>query len=533
MMNIAEKRCAEKYFEFTLVRKDVDMDTKRKIFMLLSDIYLLDSAAAESLFAKCEHKDMVKISDVEKLRRQKRLNQFFAETGKKAHMSSELNELLDIKGNAIYALQEEGITKEGKDGTSDTNLMHKLMQAADLGMVDAMFMAAIANIEGIAAPQNLDVGRRYLRRLSHWIDVNGMMLCLYYDKKTTAELMSKLYTLTRGLSEADLYNTAKERYCIYKDIENKSILFLKKAIAADDKAKPSIYSSSLAHVTFSEILSDVDKQKILFAPDSELFNAATSMPLDLPKRASAPAVGEIETHLGRKTEQKKVCKIITSEAIIGANKVCFTCGDTYVLRDYMQAIKAADSEDNVQIVKLSEISENGLSLSPMNVFLRAVDEKKTNLFLVEIDNSCPSLNMEYMQDILDDTKRAHFSLSPLRLELDLSSLIFILFCHDSVKSKLRNRVFDVALSDISKTERAEFISEMVKTEEGKWGVNFESGAVDALETMDLDKAHRIIRYVAQASFFEDKQTISDKAINECYMKALGSNASFGFGERSK
>ncbi len=523
-MTILQQRCVEKYFEFTLLSREFDSDKKRSLFKLLSETYMLDGT---ELFSMCEDKTVAAVTDEEKFKRLKRLDQFFKEERAGERMPKDVMEIVDAKGRALYALRDAGVLEEGMEST-DRDRVGKLMRAADDGRITAMFMAAVLNMEGYLAPQNVDMGRKFLDRLSRWPNADGLLLSLRYGAHNVKEDMSKLYTATYGLSEAFIYAAAKKRYGVSADVPDANMQILKKAIGKGDLARQDTYRSQLARIAFSEVLADKDKHKALFSSDGEFVKAVSSLPLKLSAKATAPALGDIVTPLGRKAEQAKVRKVASSIAVTAADKVCFRCDDMYVLRAYMQAIEDAASGCNVKCFKLEDIAAKLAEPSEMNVLLRAVDECKPNLFLIEIAPTLGRAEVEALKDVLDDSKRAHFSVAPCNVELDLSGVTFVLFCHGSAVKYLQSGIFAVRLAEVSEAERQKVLGDAISSEEAKWGVSFDDGAAQRLGMIDIIDALRVVSLAAQQAYFEDARSITGEAVSDCCTAMFGTK-SFGFG----
>ena len=525
-MTIAEKNCLQRYFEFTIINRELDEADKKRMFELLASVYMLNAEAAEKLFAKCERGAIADIANEEQFKQYKRLIQFFNECGQDSPMSQDDRELLDIKGQAIYALNEAGVINGNRD-VADYERVANLMRAADNGKIRAMFLVAAMKTEGIVVQKDEEYGRKLLTDLSRWSNADGLLLCLHYDCENREELGAKLRGVTDGLPEAELYEAAKKAYDL-TFAANKDAQILKEAIAKAGKASVNTFRLQAARIAFSEILTASDKQRFLSSTDADMQKTISSLPLQLPKKATPLWFAELKTPLSRQAEQKKVHKIISSDAVLSASKVCFFRNDHFVLEAYMRAIKEA-AEGNVQIVKLSDVSPKCLEFSFANVFLRSTNENMPNLFLVEIDSACSSENIALLTDMIDDAKRAHFSISSGAVELDLSALEFVLFCHESQKSRLTKRVFGISLADVDKTEGRELLAHMIEEEETKWQMRFDPDVVEKLDGMDLASAQRIISYAAQNAYFEDRQIVTGGEIEDGCASIVGGTVSFGFG----
>lgn len=528
-MKLNEERLMQMYFEAQVAfAGQVSPADEARVFGALSNAYGVAPDEGARLFALAQAPALCGIDSNSRFKQQKRIQQFAKEYGACEVLSEEQSELLDIKGKALKALTDANIISDGEPLKSDS--ASRIMQSARAGSVCGMLVSAIMLLEGCLVDKNASLGKRALGKLSLWTSEDAQLLGLYYDPENASRYLARLSSLTKGLPSAELYEAAAKGAT--EEREDKGMTILRKTVEKGF-AKEDRYQSSYARVAHSEVLSALDKSRVLLSGDERYVKSVGALPLKLTKKQVKLSVSDVKTRFERVEEQKMVGRVLSSGLVFGG--VCFMSDSQMLLKEYISSIEAS-ADAKVQSYNLDRIDEQELVGDVSNIFLRGISENEKNCILLFVPRNCPAIKVQAALDFLDGLKRAHFKVKSLNVELDLSSLAVVLFADPNIKNMLGGRAAAVSLSLVGAEEKKrllnEYALEFAKRYDISGGLKLEQGARNMLLSLDMEEAVGALEQAARRAIIDGTQEISEECISKCRDEACGYGSSFGFGRKN-
>ena len=529
-MIISEERCLQRYFEAEVVFSNhISSEERRKLFGAYADVYGVDVARADELFALAEDPALKSINSDATFKQQQRIQQFAEQYGYGDVLADNVHEMLGIKGKAISAVTEAKI-KTGESQTS-SDIASQVARASRAGNTTAMLLSMVMSLEGVLLKKDVALGKRILSKLALWTNVDAQLFGLKYDSEHASEYAARLAALTTGLPEAELLDVAKTRlYPLPK--EDAGMKLLRKAVEKGF-AQAENYNSAFSRISHSEILSSGDKQRVLLSGDEAFIRAVSTLPLKLPKKPVKLALSEVKTRFARVNEQNMVARVLSSPTM--RNNICFECEDVMLLKEYIKGVENSVGEGNVQFIELDKLDGSELVGDLNNIFLRAINEDEVNVFLIAASEECPSEYLEAVLNFTDSFKRAHFKVKKLGVELNLSAVCVALFVDSAVRGPLQGHVTFVTFGGVTEDEKQAILDGEIKTllSSGEFGdgLTLDEDARKRLVAMELEDSTVVLRQAARHAFIDGSSVITRENILKSFEELGPNSGHLGFGRR--
>ncbi len=212
-VDILTEKFLRQYFRMNAILEDLMTDAQRQCaFKKLGEVYTVDKKEADELYEVCEN--LRDVSTAQQCAQTQRIVQYLTENNLPMPLQQKELELLLVKSAAISDCVGAGIVAESSQLELRSDRLNNLMVQAGQGVVLAMNMVFFLMSEEIVLKHNKQKEEALLSRLNEWIDIDGYIFALYFDRKNKETYLSRLYTLVKNryIGDEDVYTALKRHY---------------------------------------------------------------------------------------------------------------------------------------------------------------------------------------------------------------------------------------------------------------------------------------------------------------------------------
>lgn len=498
-----EERFLTSHFEHELLIGCFISDNEMAdLFNALADIYLIDEKKREELRALCNEGQVRNIQSELDYNMYKRLAYFNRINGKSVDSGTEY--IIDVKGRAINCLKESGYNPV-LDATKPATVTF-LTNTSQCGTVLSMRILGTLQLLGIFTPKNERAGLKLIRKASRWNDPDAMLTLLFHDKETRAQSISMLYSVSDGTPFEPLFEAARVRYG-FENVEKHFETDLIEEAIGLGLAKAQVYSPQIARITYSEILDDVNKKKLVLN-NPNLVGEINNLPIGLKKMKLEPSRASGNTVLEREEEMAGVLQsIMYASQASSALCPCIVANDDFVAGDYIRAIKNEFSEANIVEINASSLYSSDFSSDRNHVLVRSLAENKKNIVLIVMRGK-PELQMvELLAKFMRADARREFRLAQPSISMDLSDVLPICICDSQVSKMVKHLCDCTEVNGIERDEAMKAIDRIIEQRAAEY----------ALEDVELEDSARNA-LIDRLSSFQDTANLLDKLLYACKSK---------------
>lgn len=348
--------------------------------------------------------------------------------------NSDLLHLIQIKGNALSLLYKNKL-----DVVTSSDSYQELINLSLKGNVLAMRVTGVMYIEGIYFNKNLKKGLSLLRKTAKWNDINSCFALLYYSSKLSKDELSlynidkkELTTILNTLIESNLYDSCIDdiysKFNLDTNLMNKTnndVKLVKKGISSL-RLDENKYEKNYSRLLFSRIISNKDKEKILFSDFKGLLSSACDLPLQLdykynlinniPNPFNNLKVNELINNAFRKIP------LLTND---NYKPLSIVSESKYILNEYNKYFEEVFEDSNIIKVNLSGLTLYDLEQNENNIFLRNIDDSKNNVIVLNMTDYIDNNIIRLVSKFISSKERKMFNVTNLSLTLDLSKVLVI------------------------------------------------------------------------------------------------------------
>ena len=449
------------------------IDDRKDVFVRLGKIYLLSEAQSEELYGLTEREEVKDISSENAYFQYRRTKQLLAFDNRALFPDEVVDELINIKGNAISAAKKQGIYQDS--ATSKFSASNLLTWAADSGLVKAMSILGILQQEGVIFVQDRDAGLKNITKSAKWNSDQALMAALYYDEADRADYLARIIaTLEKG-SHTQALESVKAAYGDALAKADKTYYLLEKAFDSH-VLKPEVYSKQFARILFSDVISLKDKESLFFSGGKEAFAYTSDLPLKLSGAQGVVYDKAIESVM-RPYHKQDVEKVVGCLENSDLRKLptyrplCVVSDSPFMLENFAANVAKCLKGNHVEFIEVSDLAEYDIEPSKNNVFVRNCDEDKTNVYFIFFRGDIHERVFEMGKNFLQTDKRAKFRLLQPGICIDLSAVMPICFCDKDNAKLLRPYCDIITIGGFTAQEKNE-ITDKILTDKGRlYGVD--------------------------------------------------------------
>ena len=473
------------------------IDDEKTIFLRLAKIYLLSEGEAEELYGLTEREEVKDISSENAYFQYRRTKQLLALDNRSLSSDEVVDEIIDIKGNAISAAKKQGIYQDS--AISKFAAINLLTWAADSGLVKAMSILGILQHEGIIFVQDGDAGLKNITKSAKWNSDQALMAALYYDRAGRSEYLARIIANLLKGSHTQALALVKAAYGDAPRKADKTYYLLEKAFDSHI-LKPEVYSKQFARILFSDVISHRDKESLFFSGGKEAFACASDLPLKLSPAQAVTYDGDI-ADIMRPYHKEDVDKVVSCLENSDLRKLptyrplCVVSDSPFILENFAENVKKCLSGCHVEFIEVSDLAEYDIEPTKNNIFVRNCDEDKVNVYIIFFRGDIHERVFEMGKNFLQTEKRAKFRLLQPGICINLSAIMPICFC-DKDNAKLLRPYCDVInINGFTAQEKNE-ITDKILTDKGQlYGVeeiSVEQPVYDRLADYSPEEIERVL-----------------------------------------
>lgn len=505
---------------------------KRRLFDISGEIFF-DDFDDDELFKQTEQgvvKDVCSVSDYNRV---KRLKQFNDISGREQVFSGREYEILKIKGEALNMMTEYGLVL--RDAT-ETAVLKKLMGAAEKGNVLALRIFGVLQCEGFIVEKDRSRARKKLIKAARWGDVFSILAALMYFDSDRPQLIKMLAAAVRRTPYEKALQKAEKKYGVVADGVSEEIKLIRQVFKTE-KAKSDCYDPMLSRVVYSDVIGLRDKRRVVSSENRDELSSACDLPLGL-KTTSLQSVyvgsDEGQRVFGKRKDFKQITDILLDGDLRnddGYKPLCVCSESDSLLSIYTTKLMGVFGDSHVEKIDVASLSDYQFEPSENNVFVRSVDEDKTNVFLLVFKGEIKEYVFDFVKRFLNTADRKSFPLNHPSVNIDLSAVLPVCICDDENAKSLQDCTAQVRLEPFKEEEKPEIIRFMLDDKAKSHricGLSLQDDAVENLCSFGLDKIEKIIDRAIRTDGREGGMTLTAKML-EKHMKDCEKEKHVGFG----
>ncbi len=501
---------------------------RRQVFARLASAYGIPEE--EELFAECNRAEIAGINTVGDYYMYERVKALRSVNDARLNTDCELDNLIAIKGQALIYAHDLQI--KPTYGAAETEIVSRLSDAANAGVVAAMLVYGFILCEGIYAPRNRERGLDCLRKAARWNSTDGAIACLYYDPDNAQKYVDTLYTALSHTPYALVAVKVGERYNVTP--KNDKLAKLLEEAFARGIVKRERYDHQLARVIYADSLNYADKQQVALSASRELVAAVSGLPLNV-KRWQPSAVRLSALPFRRTAERKAIEMALNSAYLSSAAKyrpICICGGERYVLGAYAEAIRQTLSDCNVVTLEVANLPQSALDQVRDNVILSALKASRHNAVVFEMFGEVSERKIEAVRNFLKAGVRGSFKLENIGITLDLSGVFPVCIADKHNAELLKSDCNVLSLAPLTAEEKRTAVTAAIEENKRVFkmkSVKIEPSAAEKLALAEADVAVEVLDKVFQDMHGEKSRSITCKQV-ERYINEIGASARvLGFG----
>ena len=506
----------------------------KNLFRVLGKIFCITDDEISSLFNLTQSGAVSEISTEEGFKRYKRIKQYNALVGNASGYTKDEELLIAIKGNAIVSAVKYGLDA-GREATL-TQVADKLLSGAENGNIAALRLVGILKCEGMLVEKDIVGGVAQLTKAMRWGDVCATLAMFTYSDVDKFQLFKVLNASVKNTPFEFLPKTVADFYGVIAEGCDEEVSLVRRAINANRLNKDT-FDPMYARLIFSEAIGIKDKERIVFSENKETVSEACDLPLHLKYgdiSLDEEAIGGVP--LNRQDEFEGVITGLYSSdlrTLDAFRPMCLSCDSDYVTERYLSAIERALPTAHIERIVVGELREYDLQPTKNNVFVRGLDERSNNVWLLIFKGEISEGVIEAVTAVLRSEKRRKFQLYHPTVCLDLSSVLPICICDGENAAKLKNLVELIPLASVNSAEKPDAIGEVVERKRTDYSfgkVTLTSEVVERLCAMPVESAEKVLDKVLRQNRRKSLILNIDMDIVKPHLdRAMRANNTYGFG----
>ncbi len=535
MCRFSEEVFLRDYFIFdAVVGKFCD---NRAIFDCLAQAYYIDHERADSLFSLATSKKIGNVATLKDYKRYCRLRQYSQACRLRTSYTDFEDDVLKIKGKALYITSECGLTDSGND--TKASVYTNIVEKANAGQVTALRLYGVLQCEGIFFEKRTHDGIKNLTRAARWNSIEGVLELLKYDAANREMYADMLYTLAVGTPYEDVFVKAQKRHSIKATKKIKECVLLSKVFGRG-QTTPNVYLPVYANLLYSEVIPFKDKEKLLLSESKEAIASYMDLPLKLTMRKFSYRASAItELSLTRADEQNSIIQNALNSDIrhFSTFKPLCLCSDSRYMRNYYaSAIEKLFEAAHIERISVIDLSLHDFEPDMNNVFVRSCDEDRGNVFIISFVGDINEQMAKCVCDFLQGDKRRKMHLVRPNIEIDLGSVLPICLC-DKANAQMLARFCDkVEIANPTKDELPDLIRELIAEKEKQYEIkslSVEESVTEKLCSVSIDAAEAALDIAIAANRSGDRElTLNDENAGK-YINKHEATRGYGYGGYKK
>lgn len=528
----------KEYFTLTAIAKDAMSPSQRKnAFCTLAKAFLLSDKQTTQLWNLAEAESVSKISTESDYRRYCRINQYLEDIMNADFGDDKEEKIIAIKGGAINeAVKSELLSAEDEIAE---NVFRNIVYKAGEGNITAMRMLAVMQLLGVFVERDVQSGLKNLAKVAKWNDIPAALLHMYYCREDRQEYCDRLLTVLKMRYLSSLTKIIDRDYavCAKNFNSDKIATLVEKAFNASVLTRDE-YSSAVARIIFSEILSYADKETIVFAIDAK--QPRTSI-CDLPLKLKADMPYELNESafdgmiFKRAQEQERIWREAQNfdlRRLANYSPMCLCADSGVLLRAYVQSIKNLAPQAHVEVIEVKELTAANIDGNVNNVFVKSCSEDKFNIYVLSIRGAVEQAALDSTLNFLKSAKRRCFKLNHPSAQIDLSSILPICVCDKANVETLRKFCNVIELASVSDEEKKAIVDSTLARKAELYGIDgiaIDDDIRKAVERLSADNIEKALDKAILANRFRrGKLILSEQMLGKIIGEFKPINK-FGFG----
>ena len=496
MLNSATELLLTNYFYVATLVGDF-LGGEKKLFYRLSKMFNIPNQEAESLYDIARSRELNEIDTLNKFNQHNRLLKYYELSGKSSPLSPEYEEVIRIKGNVLASLK--GTPLEVSKNVPRQVIYNTLISAVNAGSVSALFACGLLQCEGIFFDRNFKAGIRKLKNAADWLDIVSLLALIEYDDGNRSYNLASLIIATNNTPYESLVQAVRNNYDIpqyFGDLSASELLV--KAFAAGT-LKREHYDAKVSRILNSRVLSLDDKERLIYTASKDLFSTVGNLPLKLGKSGFADMARDCKIKLpfNRNEEKHEIEEWLSrvSSSGTGIRPLCIVSESGYIQGVYANAF--ADMMSGAHIVRIDIAALTGYDFepSPGNVFVRNIDEDKSNVFMLSARGELNEQALSVVINFARSNARRQFHISTLGVALDLSGIMIICFSDKRNAGAFKQHFQVMELKELSSEERKESFDKIISARAKTYGLTSATICDEAYLSMrgcSIDQAEKAL-----------------------------------------
>ena len=355
MCSFSEEMFLRDYFTFDAVIGR--FCNTQELFNCLAEIYYIDGERTKEMFALVNSKTIRNIVSLKDYKRYRRLRQYAEACKLKAGTTKTEDDILTIKGKALYATSDCGLIDAGNN--TKASVYANIVDKANVGQVTALRLYGVLQCEGIFFEKQPHNGLKNLMRAARWNSTESILALLKYDTENSKVYVDMLYTLAVGTPYEDIAVKAQSCRGLKSPKKILECILLSKVFGRG-QVTPNVYLPVYANLLYSEIISFKDKEKLLLSEGKESIASYIDLPLKLTMRKFSCDVSAItDLSITRTAEQNAIIQNALNSDIryFDSFKPLCLCSESKYMRNYyMSAIARLYADAHIETISIADLN---------------------------------------------------------------------------------------------------------------------------------------------------------------------------------
>lgn len=504
---------------------------ERRMFDVLSEIFLIDRAEREALYAATNNELIADVKTYADYLRLCRIQKYSLLMGYDGEIPPDAEEITAVKGEALRKAHDLKLDGAGLTGSA---VYRTVADSAACGVVPAMRVYGYILCEGIYAERDVDLGMSYINKAARWNSVEGILAALYFRPESRAQNIDRLHTVTDGTVYRALTELAQNKYGVKANGVIRESVLLNKAFALG-KLKPELYAAPYARIIFSDVLTFRDKERTMFSGSEKTASDIADLPLKLSSDGVALDLSALSgMPIVRVKAEVRVRQGLANSDLLtrSAYRPLCVCADSeYVRAMYAKHIAAVFGKAHVEYIDISALDGYDLQPTGKNIFVRSCDEDAFNVYIMTFTGNIDGAVMQEAVGFLQSRRRKKFCLLDPGVIIDLSVVLPVCFCDKANAKELKKWCDVITIDPISAAEKPAVFNDMALNKQRLYGVRsveIDDGGAARLAELSVDGAESVIDAVVRFNRGKAQTVITRALIDECAATGNEKNR-YGFG----
>lgn len=508
------------------------LDEKEKFFGALGKIFLLDGEETAGLFELTQREEVKEICSDKDFTQYLRVRKYAREASLPAPVDVQTEEVINIKGNAIYTALNHKLKLD--EDASHNVIYLNLVNIANSGNVTALRLLGLLLSEGVFVDKNVKAGLGYLRKAGQWNDLTSVLALMHYGKDLCGRYFSRLRLAVKDTPFSSLADTAERVYGVQPRSDVKEAKLLNKLIASAVCASDT-YESKYARIIYGEALDFKDKERILFTENKEMLFRIGDLPLKLSRgNIKNFGFGPLQgVCLKRDGEITRIIQNLKNADLraLGTYRPLMLCSDErYLLNMYACALTEEDDAVHTEHIEMGDLTEYDFDLTSNNIFVRSADEDRDNRYFLFFSGDICARAEEVAKSFFKSGVRAKFHLTSPGVTLDLSGILPVCFADRKNAEALKDYCDVVMLDGVSEAEKLCALEDLICGKKAYYGlreITVPSAVFGILKNCPIDQAEAMLDYAVRAVRENGEARLSEDIFRGLSFAQKRNNIGFG------